>query len=271
MLHDGLAAAERAGDGCRAALGDGEHGVDDALSGVQRTAGGEFAGVRALDTHRPALDHIQLDLAAVAERQAGDLFLDGEFAAADPLHGALLDRRGDHDLVEDGGRLLHGAEHVAGDELIALLRRRDEVPDLLAVERRNAHAAGDRLAGEIADLRQGTLDAVIDIFEHAGPELHAQRHTGRHDLGAGAKAGGLFVDLNGGAASGHIQYLADQVLFADTDNVRYVGVLQTVGHHQRSGYFNHFSAQCSTFFPLRFRRGAAAARRAACGAKGSSL
>ena len=82
--------------------------------------GGEFAGVRALDTHRPALDHIQLDLAAVAERQAGDLFLDGEFAAADPLHGALLDRQGDHDLVEDGGRLLHGAEHVAGDELIAL-------------------------------------------------------------------------------------------------------------------------------------------------------
>ena len=61
----------------------------------------------------------------------------------------------------------------------------DEVPLLLAVERRDLDAAGDGLAGEGADLGQGTLDTVVDVFQHTGAELHRQRQTRGDDLGAG--------------------------------------------------------------------------------------
>ena len=112
---------------------------------------------------------------------------------ADDLAGHAV---GHHYLVEYGAGLLHGAEHVARNDLVAQLCDGDEVPLLLAVERGNVGAAGDGVAGEGAHLGQGTLDAVIDIVEHTGAKLNGHRHTGSFNDGAGAKAGGLFINLN---------------------------------------------------------------------------
>ena len=130
------------------------------------------------------------------------------------------------------------------------MRHGDEVPHGGAAQGGDVHAAGDGLAGEGADLGQGALDTVVNIFHHAGPELHAHGHAGGGDLGAGAKAGGLLVDLDGGSAAGHVQDLADQLLLANTYHIGDVSIFQTVRRHQRAGYFNNSTAQkILTFFP----------------------
>ena len=142
----------------------------------------------------------------------------------------------------DRGRLLHGAKEVAALQDVTFLRRGHEFPGLFPGERRYGNASGDGVAGKLADLRQRTLDAVVDAFQHARSQFDGQRIAGRFDRCAGSQSGGLFIDLDGGAVARHIQDLADQVLFADPDDVRDVGVRQTVGHDQRTGYFYNFSA-----------------------------
>ena len=176
----------------------------------------------------------------------GDRLIDGELAGLDAGDLALESGR-DHDLVEDGGGLLHGADDVAADDLRALFHDGVKLPFLLAVQRRDLDAAGDGGARHVADLGQRALDAVIDVLQHAGSQLHGQGHSRRLDLGAGAEAGGLLIDLDGGAVARHVQDLADQALLADTHNVGDVGVGQTVRHDQRSGYFCDSTAQCSYF------------------------
>ena len=125
----------------------------------------------------------------------GDYVCDDVLACvqADDLAGHAV---GHHYLVEYGAGLLHGAEHVARNDLVAQLCDGDEVPLLLAVERGNVGAAGDGVAGEGAHLGQGALDAVIDIVEHTRAKLNGHRHTGSFNDGAGAKAGGFFINLN---------------------------------------------------------------------------
>ena len=55
VLHDGLARTERAGDGGCAALGQREHGVDDALAGHKGLRGGKFPVIRTGHAHGPLL------------------------------------------------------------------------------------------------------------------------------------------------------------------------------------------------------------------------
>ena len=248
VLHDGLAAAERAGHGGRAALGDREERVDDTLAAIHGLVRSELLRIGARDTHRPALDHVQLMVDAVGVREHSDGLVDREVAAGDALDRALH-LRGHHDLVQDGRRLLDGADHVAAGDGGAGLHNGIKVPDALAVERGHLDAAGDVGAGQVANLGQRALDTVIDILQHAGAKLHGQRHTGSLDFRAGAKARGLLVDLDGRAVAGHIQDLADQALLTDTHNVGDVGIGKAVRHDQRAGNFCNGSAQFHSSFP----------------------
>ena len=258
VLHDGLAGAEGAGDRGGAALGDGEERVYDALAAVHGPGGGVFLAVGPGDTDRPVLDHGELTGLAVVVLEDGDDVVHGELALFDGLDRPA-DPGGHQELVEDGAGLLDGAEDVARGDVLARLGDGDEVPLLLAVERRDLDAAGDGLAGEGADLGQGTLDTVVDVFQHTGAELHRQRQTRGDDLGAGAEARGLLIDLDGRGVSGHVEDLANEPLAADTDHVRHVCVGQALGHDQRAGYFRYNSAHLQTFFtkclfPRPFRR-----------------
>ena len=161
-----------------------------------------------------------IDAGSVGEH--GDGLVDREVAAGDALDRARH-LRGHHDLVQDGRRLLDGADHVAAGDGGAGLHDGIKVP----------HA----------------LDTVIDILQHTGAKLHGQRHTGRLDFRAGTETGGLLVDLDGRAVTGHIQDLADQALLADTHNVGNVGIGKAVGHDQRAGNFCDSSAQFHSSFP----------------------
>ena len=234
MLHDGLARAERAGDGGCTALCQREHGVDDALAGHKRLRGGELPVIRTGHAHGPLLHEAEI-LLALCRFQHADGLLHGKGAGLDRFDGTCHFGRY-HDLVQNGARLLHGADHVAAGELVALLDRGREGPLLFTVQRRNLYAAGDGLTAAVADLGQGALNAVVNIFEHARTEFDGEGHAGRRDLGAGAEAARFLIDLNGGRAACHIQNLTDQLLFADADDIRHVGVFHPLGDNKRAGY-----------------------------------
>ena len=233
MLHHGLAGTEGPGDCGGTALGDGKHGIDNTLAGVHGPAGDVLLLIGSCDTDGPTLDHGELMLHALGILHHGHHVFHNVLAAlhADDLAG---DAVGDHDLMQDGAGLLDGAQHIAGIDLVAGLCHGDEVPLLLPVQGRNIDASGDAVAGLGTHLGQGALDAVIDVIQHAGAKLHGHGHAGGDDLSAGAKAGGLFVDLDGSLVAGHIKDLADQPLRANTHNVGYVGVCQALGHDKRS-------------------------------------
>ena len=247
MLHDGLARAEGAGDRRGAALGDGEQRIDDTLAAVHRAGRGILLAVGPRDTHRPVLDHGELVHLALVVLNDGDHVVNGELALLDALDRAAQPG-GHHYLVQDRARLLHGAEHVARVHMLAGLRDGVELPFLLAVEGRDLHAARDGLARQRAYLGQGTLDAVVDVLQHAGAKLHGERQPGRHDLRAGAEARGLLIDLYRRRIARHIKYFAYEPLAAHSDDVRHVRVGQSLGYDQRARYFRYNSAHLQTFF-----------------------
>ena len=145
--------------------------------------------------------------------------------------------------MEHNGRLLDRAQDVTADDLIAHLGHRVELPLLLVVHGGDLHAAGDAGAHLLHDFLQRTLDAVINALDHAGAKLHAHRRAGGLHHGAGAKAGGLLIDLNIGGVALHGQNFADQALGADTDHIGHIGVRQSGSHHQRPGYLYNSAAQ----------------------------
>ena len=242
VLHHGLAGAEGAGDCRRAALGDGEHGVDDPLTGAQRPLGRILLRIGTAHTDGPLLEHGEGDFPAVLGLEGGDGLRHVEGAALDGGDGAAHGGR-HHDLMEHNGRLLNCAQNVAADDLIAHLGHRVELPLLLVVHGGDLHAAGDAGTHLLHDLLQRTLDSVINALDHAGAKLHAHRRAGGLHLGAGAQTRGLLIDLDVGGVTLHGQDLTDQALGADTDHVGHIGVRQTRSHHQRPGNFNNFTAQ----------------------------
>ena len=241
MLHDGLAGAEGPGDGGGAALGHGEHGIHDALAGEKGRLGGIFVFVGAAHTDGPFLRHGEGHHVPLGGAQGGHGVQHGEGAGLDGLQGAAHLGR-DHDLVEDGGGLLDGADDVAALHLVAGLGGGLEVPVLLAVQGRDLDAAGNGGAGDLHDALQGPLDAVVDIFDQAGAQLHRQGGAGGFYRRAGAQAGGLLIDLDGGGVPVHGEDLADEALLAHADHVGHVGVRKSRGDHQRAGDFYDLSA-----------------------------
>ncbi len=233
MLNDRLARAEGSGDGGGATLGYREERVYDALSGVHRAGRGVLGRVGPGDTDGPVLNHVQLVGLALVVLEYGHRVLHGEVAALDALDGAAHSG-GHHDLVQYGRGLLDRAYHVAAGDVLAGLRHGIKVPDARAVERGDLHAAGYALAGQVAYLGQRALYAVVDVLQHAGAELHAQRQAGGLHLGAGAEAGGLLVDLDGRAVARHVQYFAYKPLATHADDVRHVGVGKSLCDDQRA-------------------------------------
>ena len=243
MLHHGLAGAEGAGNGRRTTLGNGEHGVDDALTGGQRPLGGILLGVGAAHTDGPLLHHGELHFPALLGAEDSHGLMDGVLALGGHLHDGAAHFRGHHDLVEHHGGLRHGADDVAAHHLCAFLHGGGELPLLLGVQGGDFHTTGDAGAHLLHDLLQRALDAVVDALDHAGPQLDAHGSTGGDHFRARAETGGLLIDLDGGRVALHGQDLADQAAGTHADHVGHIGVPEAGGDHQRAGDFHNFTAQ----------------------------
>ena len=247
MLHHRFPGAEGTGYGGGAALGHGEHGVDDPLAGLKRRRGREFPPIGPPHTDGPLLHHGQLLQGAVRQTHLGDDVPDGVCSClCHPLHGAVH-AVGDHDLVEHRGRLRHGTQHVPGHHGVAGLGHRGEIPLLILRQRRGLNTTGDVGPGHAADLLQRALDAVVNALDQPRPQLHGQGSAGGDHLRTRPQTGGLLIDLNGRPVAGHIQYLSDQLLGAHTHHVRHVGVRHAVGYHQRPGDFDYFAHSYAPF------------------------
>src|SRR5699024_1155386 len=229
-------------------LGHGEAGVHNPLSGGQGTDGGILALVGTAHTHGPALAHGDLHVGAVFLGQDSHHGLHVVGASGGDTLQSALDVGGHHDLVEHHGGLGDGADDVAALHFIPGLGHGSELPQLLGVDGGNLHATGQAVAPHhLHDLLQGSLDSIVDILNHAGAQLHAHGVTGGYHLGAGAQAGGLLVDLNGGGIPVHGEDLTDEALGTHTDHVGHVGVRQAGGHHQGAGDLNYFTHIVETF------------------------
>ena len=236
MLDDGLSGAEGAGHGGGTALGDGEQGVDDPLTGLEGGDGVVFALIGAAHADGPFLDHGEFfDLALIGLNFCDDLVHNVVAGFDGPLHGAG-DAVGDHDFVEDDFSFGHSAQHVAAGNLVAFLGDRGVGPFFLTGEGGDFDAAGQVVGvGLLNDFLQRALDAVVNIFDDAGAELDAQRRAGSFHLSAGAQAGGLLIDLNGGPVAGHRKDFTDQPLIAHADGVLHIRIAHAVGDDQRAG------------------------------------
>ena len=71
--------------------------------------------------------------------------------------------------------LLHGAEDIAADDLVASLHFRHEMPLLLPVESGDLNASDKAVADELAYLFERALNAVENALDKSGTELNAQR------------------------------------------------------------------------------------------------
>ena len=153
---------------------------------------------------------------------------------------------GHHDLVEHHAGLLDGAQHVASGDLVAGPGHGGEVPTSSPDPGRAPPRPGARLLFPAFRMMpsKGALDAVVDVLNDAGAQLHAHGRAGGLHHRAGAQAGGLLVHLDGRRIAVHVQNLADQALLAHPHHVGHVGVLQPRRHHQRAGDLDNFSRQC---------------------------
>ena len=106
--------------------------------------------------------------------------------------------------MQHHSRFRHRAQHITAHHGITRLGNGGKLPQLLAIQRRHFHTAGDVGAHALDDLLQRALDTVIDVLDQAGTQLHAQRCAGGDHLGTGAQTAGLLIDLNGGLIACHI-------------------------------------------------------------------
>ncbi len=148
----------------------------------------------------------------------------------------------DHYLMGDGDGLLYAAYDVSADNGVARGERGNEVPFLFPVEGGYVYAPGYGIARQRSYGLEGALDTVVDVLQKSRPELNGKGSAGGHHLRAGTESRRFLIDLNGGSVAGHGEYLALQSLAADLDDVGHAGVRKTLGHDERAGNLDYFTA-----------------------------
>ena len=174
MLSDGLAASERAGYRRDAALSYREQRIDDALTGDERNIRRKLLFKRSAAAHGPLLHERYGQLIAVCGLYRAYLLGYGVIALSyrfDSTDNAGLH----HYSVFDYLGLLHGAEDIAADDLVARFHFRHKMPLLLPVESGHLNASDEAVADELAYLFERALNAVENALDKSGAELDAQR------------------------------------------------------------------------------------------------
>ena len=188
MLGHGLSCSETAGNGSGAAFGDGEHGVQDSLSGHQRNGSGIPPPGGAGNPDGPFLAQGQILFGTVRKLQRHD-----------GIQNSVL-TVGSH----PGYRTRHigGTMDLCTMEAVSLSfrddgsRRKpdlpappsDELPFFLSVQGIYADAPADVFAGMLGDFPQGALDTVKNVVEDSGAQGHGNGVSGAGYLGARLQA-----------------------------------------------------------------------------------
>ena len=174
MLSDGLSASERAGNRRDAALGYREERIDDALTGDERNIRRELLFKRSAAAHGPLLHERYGQLIAVCGLYRAYLLCDCVIALGYRLYRA--DNAGLHHYpVFDYLGLLHGAENISADDLVAGLHLGHEMPLFISVESGHLYASDKAVADKLAYLFERALNAVENALDKSGAELDAKR------------------------------------------------------------------------------------------------
>ena len=135
-------------------------------------------------------------------------------------------------------RLLHGAEDIAAGDHIARLCGRNEMPQLLSLQRRHLNASLQKVAvRHLHDIVQRTLNAVVNTADQTRSEFNTHRHSRAGDRSTGREARRLLVNLNGGLIAMNFDDLTDQILLSYMNHIRHVRIAHARGYDKRSGDF----------------------------------
>ena len=238
LLHDGLPAAEGPGHRRGPPHRHREEDVQDPLAGHEQFSRLQLALRRPGDAHRPGLHHPQLP----APAQPGHDIGDGHVPAPDLDHLVLGGIRRHHHAVRVRV-LLDLAEDVSRADAVPLLDLGDERPLPSPVERVDDDAARDEVPLRVPDLVQRALDAVVDTAEHAGAEFEREGRAGRLHRLAEVQPGGVLVHLDERRLAVEADDLADQLLFADADDVVHPRAGQAPRDDRRAGDAGDFPSR----------------------------
>ena len=177
MLHNCLTGTERTGNSGHTALGDGEHRIDNTLTGDQRRIRNQLLLVGTAHTNRPLLHQCQwMFCTIIIHNHANGLF----YRVGTTLNG--LDRTlnpvRNHNLLLYHAGLLNGANDIAGNHLITDLGSRNELPLFLSVQSGNRDTSGNIRTGHLYHAFQWTLDTIIHRLDQAGTQFHRKGSAG---------------------------------------------------------------------------------------------
>ena len=221
MLGHGLSRSETAGNGSGAAFGDGEHGVQDSLSGHQRNGSGIAPPGGAGNPDGPFLAQGQILFGTVGKLQRHDGIQNSVLTVGS--HPGYRTRHigRNHGFVYDGSRFLSFRDDGSAGNLISRRHRQMNLPFFLSVQGIYADAPADVFSGMMGDFPQGALDTVKNVIEDSGAQGHGNGVSGAGYLRARLQAGGFLKYLNRGSVFRQGDHLAHQMLGAHMNHLRH--------------------------------------------------
>ena len=234
----GLPRSEPARDDGRPAPGDGEQGVDHTLPGDERRRGVETPSGRTLPSHRPAREQRERFVVDPQERLG-----DGNGIGADLGHDAGSARR-NHHPVDQRGCLPGRRDDITHLDRVAGNDRAVERPTTGSIQRRQLDAAPEERAAELVaafgrQRGEGTLDAVEDVAQQSGPELHIQRCPRVHHRRSDLETTRLLVHLDHGFFRFEPDDLTDESSSPDPHDVVQAGVIEALRDDHGTGDPHH--------------------------------
>ncbi len=128
--------------------------------------------------------------------------------------------------MEDNRGFGTGRVDGAAGEAVARLHRHRDVPGFVLIQGRDRHPPADEVAGLCGDRFQRPFDAVENIRQDPRAQGGAQRAARRMHRFTRMKAGGVFIDLDGGLPVIDADDLAYQPVFSHQDRF----------HHGQTGF-----------------------------------
>ena len=236
VLRDRLSRAESARDAGRAALGEREEAVDDALPRYERLVRQQAFAVGARRADGPALydrnrDFMSEGVLYPRGVASGAVLAGGRY----PRHFAFEVRR-HHYLVDEQRRLLNRREHHAARDHVADLRDGRDVPYLVAVYHVDGGAGGDVHTLLLEQRVERAAYAVEEAAYESRTELYRKRLAGAGDVLVNLQAVRVFVDLYRRVVAVHLYYLAHQLFRTDVDDLAHTEVAHSGGLDDRAVY-----------------------------------